>query len=136
MAYTNKIPAAVAIAVLFLAVTIAPRWTEAQSFSKLNPVCALIVPEISQLCYLTGSVIPSEDCCKSLKSASSMQVDCLCDNFIAHPSNATLTRALFDAVHSACGVQDKFACKDASGGAMNKFAASMGLFGFVASLFL
>ncbi|ESQ55091.1 hypothetical protein EUTSA_v10026519mg [Eutrema salsugineum] len=139
MAYTNKVPAASAVAtvVLFLAVMIAPRWTEAQTMPKLDPVCAVVISDIVKICYLSGDLKPSEECCKDLESASNFQVTCLCDNVISHPSNTTLTQALFDVVHTTCGVQEKFTCKggDGNGGATNKIAASMGLFGLVASLF-
>lgn len=107
MAYTNKVVAAV----MFLVVMIA----EAQQMPpmpKLDPVCAFAnLPDIVQICYLTLDLVPSDECCKDLKSASNTQVTCLCDNFIAHPSNANLTRARYDQVHLACGVLDKFACK-------------------------
>ncbi|KAL1201685.1 Non-specific lipid transfer protein GPI-anchored 33 [Cardamine amara subsp. amara] len=139
MVYTNKVVAAASVAtmMLFLVVMI----TEAQPIPpmpKLDPVCAFAnLPDIIQICYLTLNLIPSEECCNDLKSANNMQVTCLCDNFIAHPSNANITRARYDQVHLACGVVDKFACKggDANGGSTNKIAASMGLFGLVASLF-
>lgn len=115
MAYTNKVPvaAAVATAVLFLAVTIAPQWTEAKrtkTTQNAEPVCALVIPEIVQNCYLTTSLLPSEECCKDLKTASKTEVTCLCENVIANPSNSNLTRALYDQVNIACGVLDKFAC--------------------------
>ncbi|VVB12045.1 unnamed protein product [Arabis nemorensis] len=144
MAYTNKVSAAAAVttAVLFLMLTISPRWTQAQqlpSMPKINPVCAFMdVPKTVQLCYLSGNVVPSEECCNDLKSASTTKVTCLCDNFITLPSNSNFTGALFNIVHATCGVADKMACKGsggANGGATNKIAASMGLFGLVASLF-
>ncbi|ANM66157.1 Bifunctional inhibitor/plant lipid transfer protein/seed storage helical domain superfamily [Arabidopsis suecica] len=139
MAYTNKvtISAAVATMMLFLAVTI----VDAQSMPpmpKFNPVCALAdLPNIVQLCYFNLDLTPSEECCNDLKSSSTIQVNCLCDNFIAHPSNGNISQARYDLVNSACGVADKFACKggDASGGSTNKIAASMVLLGLVASLF-
>ncbi|XP_010448865.1 PREDICTED: uncharacterized protein LOC104731244 [Camelina sativa] len=139
MAYTNKVKAAAAVAtvVLFLAVTIA----DAQSMPpmpKLNPVCALAdLPHIIELCYFNLDLKPSEECCTDLKSAGSTQVTCLCDNFLAHPSNASVTQARYDLVHEACGVFEKYACKggDANGGSTNMIAASMGLFGLVASFF-
>lgn len=114
MAYTNKVTAAAAVAtvVLFLAVTIVDAQSSMPPMPKLNPVCAVLnLPTIVQACYFTLDVVPSEECCNDLKSATSMQVTCLCDNFIAHPSNGSLTRARYDLVHQACGVVDKFACK-------------------------
>ncbi|KFK28826.1 hypothetical protein AALP_AA7G054200 [Arabis alpina] len=142
MAYINKVPA-VATAVLFLMLTMAPRWTEAQqlpSMPNINPLCVFAnVPKTVTLCYLSGTVIPSGDseCCKDLKSKSTPEVNCLCDNFIALPSNSNFTGPLFNMVHTACGVADKYACtgRGANGGAKNKFAVSMGLFGLVASFF-
>ncbi|KAL0873560.1 hypothetical protein Bca101_023265 [Brassica carinata] len=138
MAYTNKIPAAAAVAtaMLFLAVTIAPRWTEAQTMPKLDPVCALLVTDTITKCYLSGSLKPSEECCSDLKSATDRQVTCLCDNFIAHPSNNNVTQALLEVYHHDCGVADKFACKGSSnGGAAKKISALFGLLGLAASLF-
>lgn len=113
MAYTNKIPAAAAVAtaMLFLAVMIAPRWTEAQTMPKLDPVCALLVTDTIKKCYLSGSVTPSEECCGKLKSANDRQVTCLCDNFIAHPSSNNVTQDVLEVYHTTCGVADKFACK-------------------------
>ncbi|KAG7546550.1 Bifunctional inhibitor/plant lipid transfer protein/seed storage helical domain [Arabidopsis suecica] len=138
MAYTNKVTTAAAVAtmMLFLAVTIVKAQTM-PPMPKLNPVCALAdLPNIVQLCYFNLDLVPSEECCNDLKSSSNIQVNCLCDNFIAHPSNGNITRARYDLVNSACGVADKFACKGgASGGSTNKIAVSMGLFGLVASLF-
>ncbi|EOA17923.1 hypothetical protein CARUB_v10006332mg [Capsella rubella] len=113
MAHTNKVRAAAAVAtvVLFLAVTMA----EAQSMPpmpKLNPVCALAnLPDIIQLCYVNFDLKPSEKCCDDLKSASSTQVTCLCDNFLARSSNTSVTQARYDIVHQSCGVFEKFACK-------------------------
>ncbi|KAF8092476.1 hypothetical protein N665_0413s0019 [Sinapis alba] len=134
MAYTNKISATV---MLFLAVMMAPGWTEAQTMPKLDPVCALLVTDTITKCYLAGSLTPSEECCSDLKSATDKQVTCLCDNFIGRPSsNNNVTQALFDVVHTTCGVADKFTCKGSSnGGAMNKISASIGLLGLAASLF-
>ncbi|CAH2078239.1 unnamed protein product [Thlaspi arvense] len=145
MAYTIKVPAmaAVATTILFLAVMIAPQWTEAKkpkTVEKLDPVCSLAIPEIVKHCYATVSLVPSEECCNDLKTASKTEVDCLCENFVANPSNGNITRALYDQINTACGVLDKLACNgkpgDANGGATNKIAASVGLFGLVASLFL
>ncbi|KAJ0239536.1 Non-specific lipid transfer protein GPI-anchored 33 [Hirschfeldia incana] len=139
MTYTNKIPAAaaaVATAMLFLAVMMAPQWTEAQTMPKLDPVCAVLITDTMTKCYLSGNVKPSDECCSSLKSATDRQVTCLCDNFISHPSNSSVTQALLEVYHNDCGVADKFACKGSSnGGAMNKISASIGLLGLAASLF-
>ncbi|CAH2078238.1 unnamed protein product [Thlaspi arvense] len=121
MAYTNKVSAATTV--LFLAVMIAPRWTEAQSMPKLDPVCTLLISDIVQICYLSGNLVPSEECCTDLKSASNKQVTCLCDNLIAHPSNTNLTHALFEVVHTTCGVSDKFTCKDNQMAYTNKVSA-------------
>ncbi|KFK28827.1 hypothetical protein AALP_AA7G054300 [Arabis alpina] len=141
MAYTNKFPAAAVVVtvVLFLMLTIAPRGTEAQqlpSMSKINPLCVFAkIPTTVQLCYLTGNLAPSDECCDDLKSKSKPEVNCLCDNFIVLPANSNFTGTLFDIVHTKCGVADKYACtgRGANGGATNKFAASMGLFGLVAN---
>lgn len=113
MAYTNKIPAAAAVAtaMLFLAVMMAPRWTEAQTMPNLDPVCTILITDIMTKCYLSGNLAPSTECCDDLKSANSKQVTCLCDNFIAHPSNNNVTQALLEVYHHDCGVADKFACK-------------------------
>ncbi|KAL1201686.1 Non-specific lipid transfer protein GPI-anchored 33 [Cardamine amara subsp. amara] len=137
MVYTNKFVAValVATTMLFLVVMIA----EAQQVK--DPKCILVgLPrEIIGICYSTSNSTPSEECCKDLKSASDTQVTCLCDMIMTitmNPSN-NITRAHYDQVHLACGVVDKFACKGkaANGGSTNKIAASMGLFGLVASLF-
>ncbi|VVB12043.1 unnamed protein product [Arabis nemorensis] len=78
---------------------------------KLNPVCAMVnIPNTVQLCYLSGNLVLSDECCNDLQSARTRKVTCLCDNIIAHPSNASFTQALFDAVHTVCDVLDKFAC--------------------------
>nr|VDC99790.1 unnamed protein product [Brassica oleracea] len=129
MIYINKVPAAVAIALLFLVVVIAPRWTKAQPLPpfppmsplpplppmsplppmpKVDPVCTTAILDIVQNCYSTA--VPSEECCNGLKSASKTQVTCLCDNFIAHPVFSNLTRPYYDQVSNACGVLDKYAC--------------------------
>ncbi|KAJ4912905.1 Bifunctional inhibitor/lipid-transfer protein/seed storage 2S albumin superfamily protein [Raphanus sativus] len=138
MAYTNKISAAAAVAtaMLFLAVMIAPRWTEAQTMPKLDPVCALLITDTLTKCYLSGNLTPSDDCCSALKSATDRQVTCLCDDFIAHSSDNNVTQALLEVYHNDCGVADKFACKgNSNGGAMKKISASIGLLGLAASLF-
>ncbi|VVB12044.1 unnamed protein product [Arabis nemorensis] len=164
MAYTNKVPVAamVATTVLFLAVTMAPQWTEAQPEPNFDPVCLSVIPDIVEICYTKFNLVPSEECCKTLKSASNSQVTCVCDHFIAHPSTTNLTRSHYDEINTACGAIDKFACKGGgtngggsnngggtnggstnggitkggtNGGATNKIAATMSLFGLVASLF-
>ncbi|CAN8274192.1 unnamed protein product [Cochlearia groenlandica] len=132
MAYTNKI-SAIATTMLFLAVLVGPRWSEAQTMPTLNPLC-ILVTDIVQNCYFSGDLTPSEECCNGLKSATKIQVNCICDNIVENPSQNNLTQALFEIVHNTCGVADKFACKDSNGGATNKIAASMGLFGLLASL--
>lgn len=114
MAYTNKVTeVAVAVtAVLFLAVAIAPQWTEAQPMPEVDPICAVAIPEIVKHCYSTMSVLPSEECCKDLKTASKREVTCLCDNFIAHPHPlfANITKVYFNQVNTNCSVVDKYAC--------------------------
>lgn len=115
MAYTIKVPsaAAVAIAVLFVAVMSSSHWIEAKkqkTVEKVDPVCSLAIPEIVKHCYATMSLVPSEECCKDLKTASKTEVTCLCEKFFANPSNGNLTRPLYDQVNNACGVLDKFAC--------------------------
>ncbi|XP_010445202.1 PREDICTED: uncharacterized protein LOC104727830 [Camelina sativa] len=138
MAYTNMMAVAVT-AVLFLAVTIAPQWTEAKKPPKTTDtsatVCPFAIPEIVQNCYATMSVLPSEECCKDLRTASKTEVTCLCDNIIVHPNPlyANITKVYFNQVSIACGVLDKYACNggDANGGVTNKIAASMALFGLV-----
>ncbi|CAH8359595.1 unnamed protein product [Eruca vesicaria subsp. sativa] len=145
MAYTYKVPvaAAVATAVLFLAVMIAPQWTEATKPKTIPPSsssknrkgdpCPLAIPEIVKHCYATMSLVPSEKCCKDLKTASKKEVNCLCNKFIANPSNRNLTRPLYDQISRACGVLKKFACNgkggEANGGAKNKIVAS--IFGLI-----
>ncbi|KAF8095965.1 hypothetical protein N665_0320s0087 [Sinapis alba] len=178
MIHINKAPAAFATAVLFLVVVTGPQWTKAQPLPpmsplpplppmaplpplppmaplppmpKVDPVCTVAVTEILQNCYSTLSALPSDECCKSLKSASATQVTCLCDNFIAHPVYSNWTRPYYNQINTGCGVLDKYACNGTSGGgdtkggdgkggdgnagAMNKIAGSMGLFGLVTSLF-
>ncbi|CAL9226469.1 unnamed protein product [Arabidopsis halleri] len=146
MAYTNIMAVAVTT-VLFLAVVIAPQWTEAKKPPRQTDtsdtdrtsgtdrtVCPFSVPEIVQNCYATMSALPSEKCCKDLKTASKTEVTCLCNNVIAHP-NPLYTNT--NQVNRACGVLDKYACDvgNANGGATKKIAASMCIFGLVASLF-
>ncbi|CAH8275695.1 unnamed protein product, partial [Arabidopsis lyrata] len=96
MAYTNIMAVAVTT-VLLLAVVIAPQWTEAKKPPQQTDtsdtdrtsgtdrtVCPFSVPEIVQNCYATMSALPSEKCCKDLKTASKTEVTCLCNNVIAH----------------------------------------------------
>ncbi|VVB12041.1 unnamed protein product [Arabis nemorensis] len=87
MAYNNKVTEAeIAVTVvLFLAVAIAPQWTEAQPMPEMDPICAVAIPEIVKHCYAKISVLPTEECCKDLKTASKREVTCLCDNLIANP---------------------------------------------------
>ncbi|CAA7060090.1 unnamed protein product [Microthlaspi erraticum] len=139
MAYLNKAKGlAVAVTtVLFLAVAIAPQWTSAQPppMPEFDSICAISIPEIVKHCYATISAVPSEECCKDLKTASKREVTCLCDNFFTHPIYSNITKVYFSQVNTACGVLDKYACNGANGGAMNKITTSVALFGLVASLF-
>ncbi|KAG2318524.1 hypothetical protein Bca52824_011737 [Brassica carinata] len=138
--HISKVPAAVATAVLFLVVVIAPQWTNAQPLPplppmsplpplppmsplpplppmpKVDPVCTVAIPDIVQNCYSTFSAVPSEECCNGLKSASKTQVTCLCDNFIAHPVYSNLTRPYYNQINTACDVLDKYACNGTSEG--------------------
>lgn len=146
MIHINKVPAAVATSVLFLVVVIAPQWTNAQPLPplppmsplpplppmsplpplppmtplppmpKVDPVCTVAVSDILQNCYSTLSALPSDECCKSLKSASATQVTCLCDNYIAHPVYSNWTRPYYNQISTGCGVLDKYACNGTSEG--------------------
>ncbi|CAH8325880.1 unnamed protein product [Eruca vesicaria subsp. sativa] len=146
MIHINKVPAAVATAVLFLVVVIAPQWTKAQPLPplppmsplpplppmsplpplppmspfppmpKMDPTCITEVSDILQNCYSTFSLTPSDICCKNLKSASAKQVTCVCDNFIAHPFSSNLTRPFYNQINTGCGVVDKYACNGTSEG--------------------
>ncbi|CAL9226472.1 unnamed protein product [Arabidopsis halleri] len=152
-------------AVVFLAVAIAPLLADPQSpmFPDMTPECATVMPDLLEKCFATGSVTPTEDCCTDLKSATSTQVTCLCDNYIANPAVANITGPYSNAITTKCGVFDKFSCDGTSkggeekkggsssnttsssngkgngtsqgnGATTNKVAALMAMFGLVASL--
>ncbi|AEE84637.1 putative bifunctional inhibitor/plant lipid transfer protein/seed storage helical [Arabidopsis thaliana] len=154
MAYTNQISA-----VVFLAVAIAPLLAEPQStmFPEMTPECATVMPDLLEKCFATGSVTPTEDCCTDLKSATSTQVTCLCDNYIANPAVSNITGPYSKAITTKCGVFDKYSCdgtskgeekkggssssngkdngkSEGNGGRANSVAASMAMFGLLASL--
>lgn len=118
MAYTNQI-----LAVLFLAVAIAPLLAEPQSpmFPSMTPECASVMPDLLQKCFATGSVTPTEDCCNDLKSATTTQVTCLCDNYIANPAVVNITGPYSAAITTKCGVFDKYSCDGTSNGTYQLF---------------
>ncbi|CAD5328738.1 unnamed protein product [Arabidopsis thaliana] len=119
MAY--NIMAVAVTAVLFLAVVIAPQWTETKkpprpsdtsdtsgtSGRDRRTMCPLSIPGIVQNCYATLNAFPSKECCKDLKTASKREVTCLCNNVIAHPDPLYTNT---NQVNKACGVLDKYAC--------------------------
>ncbi|KAL1201684.1 Non-specific lipid transfer protein GPI-anchored 28 [Cardamine amara subsp. amara] len=154
MANSNKVLAVAAV--LFLAVAITPLLAEPTSpmFPKMDPVCATVMPDLLEKCFATVRAIPTDDCCNDLKSATTTQVTCLCDNYIANPAIVNITGPYSAGITTKCGVFDKYSCdgtsKDGSssnststsngpsegnGGRANKVAASVGVFGFVATLF-
>lgn len=116
MAYSNKV-SAVAV-VLFIAVAIAPLLAEPQSpmFPKMDPVCARVMPDLLEKCFATASATPTEDCCSDLKSATTTQVTCLCDNYIANPAIVNITGPYSAGITTKCGVFDKYSCDGTSKG--------------------
>ncbi|CAH8275693.1 unnamed protein product [Arabidopsis lyrata] len=138
MAYIYQISA-----VVFLAVAIAPLLADPQSpmFPDMTPECATVMPDLLEKCFATGSVTPTEDCCTDLKSATSTQVTCLCDNqgrtqdillpgsatgdnYIANPAVANITGPYSKAITTKCGVFDKFSCDGTSKGGEEKKGGS------------
>ncbi|KAG7546551.1 Bifunctional inhibitor/plant lipid transfer protein/seed storage helical domain [Arabidopsis suecica] len=153
MAYTNKVAVAVGAAVLFLAVVMNPRWTEAQTYPKLDRLCVMMIPDILEECFTHDRLKPTEDCCNDLKNATLTQVDCLCDNYLESLSFSDLARTFSAGVLKKCDVSHKFMCQAAknrgeakggrnttcinsntSVGGKNKVPASMSAFGLVAIL--
>ncbi|CAF2238186.1 non-specific lipid transfer protein GPI-anchored 28 [Brassica napus] len=161
MAYVNKVSAVAAI--LFFAVAVAPLLAEPQTpmFPKMDPVCASLIPNLLEKCFSTVRETPTDDCCSDLKSATTTQVTCLCDNYIANPAVVNFTGPYSAGITTKCGVFDKYSCNgssngggegsssnsssssngkdnsksEGSGGRANKVAASiMAVFGLVASL--
>ncbi|KFK28829.1 hypothetical protein AALP_AA7G054600 [Arabis alpina] len=162
MAYINKVSAVAAV--FFLAVAIATRLTEAepQIFPKMDPICATVMPDLLEKCFATVRVTPTDECCSDLKSATTTQVTCLCDNYIANPAMVNITGPYSAGITTACGVFDKYSCDgttiggeekkeegsssnttstsngkhvEGNAGRANTVAASMAVFGLVSSLF-
>ncbi|CAH8325876.1 unnamed protein product [Eruca vesicaria subsp. sativa] len=156
MAYINKVSAVAAI--LFLAVTTVPLLAE-PTFPKMDPECAPVMPDLLEKCFATVREMPTDDCCSDLKSATTTQVTCLCDNYIANPALVNITGPYSAGITTKCGVFDKYSCKSTSnggegsssnsssssnskdnntsegnGGRANTVAAAMAVFGLVASL--
>ncbi|EOA19164.1 hypothetical protein CARUB_v10007841mg [Capsella rubella] len=161
MAYTNQVSAFAAV--LFIAVAIAPLLAEPQSsmFPNMTPECATVMPDLLEKCFGTVRVTPTEECCNDLKTATTTQVTCLCDNYIANPKIVNITGPYSAGITTKCGVFDKYSCdgtskggetgssssnssstsngkdnskSEVNGGATNKVAASMAVFGLIASL--
>ncbi|CAN8274189.1 unnamed protein product [Cochlearia groenlandica] len=108
MAYINNV-----LAVLFIAVAIAVSPCLAEptpTFPTMNPVCATAMPDLLEKCFATVRETPTQDCCNDLKSATTTQVKCLCDNYIANPDYASYTRPYAAGITSQCGVFDKYSC--------------------------
>lgn len=116
MAYINKVSAVAAV--LFLAVAIAPRLAEAEPamFPKMDPQCATVMPDLLEKCFATVRDTPTEDCCSDLKSATTTQVTCLCDNYIANPATVNITGPYSAGITAKCGVFDKYTCNGTSKG--------------------
>ncbi|XP_024005909.1 uncharacterized protein LOC18028326 isoform X2 [Eutrema salsugineum] len=155
MAYINKV--SVVATVLFLAVAIAPGLAEPLSpmFPTMNLTCATVMPDLLEKCFATVRETPTEECCNDLKSANKTQVTCLCDLYIANPAIVNITGPYSAKITNQCGVLDKYSCNGTSKGTsssnsssssngnspsegnkgrVNTVAASMAVFGFVASL--
>ncbi|CAA0396154.1 unnamed protein product [Arabidopsis thaliana] len=155
MAYTNKVAVAVGAVVVFLAVVMNPRWTDAQTYPKLDRLCVMMIPDILEECFIHDRLKPTEDCCNDLKNATMTQVDCLCDNFLESLSFSDLSRTFSAGVLKKCDVSHKYMCQAAKNrgeakggrnstttcdnsitnvGGKNKVATSMSAFGLVAIL--
>ncbi|CAF1711223.1 unnamed protein product [Brassica oleracea var. botrytis] len=160
MAYINKVSAVAAI--LFFAVAIAPLLAEPQTptFPKMDPVCASVMPDLLEKCFATVRETPTDDCCSDLKTATTTQVTCLCDNYIANPAIVNITGPYSAGITTKCGVFDKYSCNSTSngggegssgnsssssngknnstsegnGGRANTVSGSMAVFGLIASL--
>lgn len=116
MAYINKVSAVAAI--LFFAVAIAPLLAEPQTptFPKMDPVCASVMPDLLEKCFATVRETPTDDCCSDLKTATTTQVTCLCDNYIANPAIVNITGPYSAGITTKCGVFDKYSCSSTSNG--------------------
>ncbi|KAF2612041.1 hypothetical protein F2Q70_00013297 [Brassica cretica] len=114
MVYINKVSAVAAI--LFFAVAIAPLLAEPQTptFPKMDPVCASVMPDLLEKCFATVRETPTDDCCSDLKTATTTQVTCLCDNYIANPSIVNITGPYSAGITTKCGVFDKYSCNSTS----------------------
>ncbi|CAA7060091.1 unnamed protein product [Microthlaspi erraticum] len=163
MAYINKVSAATAILFLAVAIAPLLAEPQPSMFPKMDLVCATVMPDLLQKCFGTVRDTPTEDCCNDLKSANATQVTCLCDHYIANPALVNITGPYSAGITTKCGVFDKYSCdgkgeekteegssssnssssingKDTNksegngGRRANSVAASMAVFGLVASL--
>ncbi|KAJ0247193.1 Non-specific lipid transfer protein GPI-anchored 28 [Hirschfeldia incana] len=105
-------------AILLFVVAISPLLADPQTptFPEMDPVCASVMPDLLKKCFATVRETPTDDCCSDLKSATTTQVTCLCDNYIANPALVNITGPYSAGITTKCGVSNKYSCNSTSNG--------------------